>query len=533
MRKIIFSLFLLSVQLISFKTFCQEKKDTIFFDENWSICEQPIAEYYRVCTLNKDKEIYYKGPVTDYYINGDVEMTGTYSNDGYKNGEFIFYANNGLVLKKGKFENDEMKGDWYFYNELGSLRMQFICQSSTDFTPVLLINNNDDTLVKNGTGKFSFSVQKDLPGIFPLSENYYVKGEVVDGLKNGEFDYYYYSNDTNSTRNFFEIYKNGKFVKGKSYDKVVNKPLKFLHLSLGGLSNIDRFSHSDLVFIFNGNSDQKISNFLVNGIVPQLEFSGKNFYDNDKIFFWILSEVLQRDLPNRQYLSSYYLMPDSIDIYSSDSSSDYNHLRNIRGDIALTIDTFGRVVNSRFSTTLTSYEINKINYYLSRITGLIPNENDGEKQMVNVNIKLLTVIDTLGEGEFSAMYMMYNADSVNSNTLNDVVEMNRPVQHQAEFPGGPDAWFKFLDKNLNAQVPVAYNAPPGSYTVTLSFIIDETGQVSNIQVVNDPGYSAAEEALRVLKKSPAWIPAIRNGKKVKYRQKQNIIFNISRYTRQY
>ena len=32
----------------------QEKKDTIYFDENWSICEKPVAEYYRVCTINKD-----------------------------------------------------------------------------------------------------------------------------------------------------------------------------------------------------------------------------------------------------------------------------------------------------------------------------------------------------------------------------------------------------------------------------------------------------------------------------------------------
>jgi len=46
--------------------------------------------------------------------------------------------------------------------------------------------------------------------------------------------------------------------------------------------------------------------------------------------------------------------------------------------------------------------------------------------------------------------------------------------------------------------------------------------------MNDPGYGTAEEAVRVIKNSPSWIPAVQNNKNVNYRQKQNITFQVSK-----
>jgi len=108
-------LFLLSfIFFTSFKSLSQEKKDTIYFDEDWSICEKPVAEYYRVCTLNKEKEIYYKGNVQDYYINGREEMKGKYNDKGIKDGDFIFYSENADTLIKGKYVDNRMAGNWFF-----------------------------------------------------------------------------------------------------------------------------------------------------------------------------------------------------------------------------------------------------------------------------------------------------------------------------------------------------------------------------------------------------------------------------------
>ena len=101
------------------------------------------------------------------------------------------------------------------------------------------------------------------------------------------------------------------------------------------------------------------------------------------------------------------------------------------------------------------------------------------------------------------------------------------IQTEAKFPGGLDAWTKYLERNLNTAAPVDNGAPPGSYSVVVSFLVDKNGNVSDVQALNDPGYGTAEEAVRVIKKSKQWIPALQNGSNVTYRQKQSITFIVN------
>jgi protein TonB len=101
------------------------------------------------------------------------------------------------------------------------------------------------------------------------------------------------------------------------------------------------------------------------------------------------------------------------------------------------------------------------------------------------------------------------------------------VQIPAEFNGGPEAWHKYLERNLNSALPVDNGAPSASYTVIVSFIVDKTGAISDVKAENDPGYGTREEAIRVIKKGPNWKPAIQNGRAVTYRSKQKITFMVS------
>lgn len=101
------------------------------------------------------------------------------------------------------------------------------------------------------------------------------------------------------------------------------------------------------------------------------------------------------------------------------------------------------------------------------------------------------------------------------------------VQIAAEFPGGLPAWQKYLERNLNRDLPVDNGAPPGKYTVTVSFIVSKTGDISEVQALNDPGYGTKAEAVRVIQKGPKWKPAVQNGRNVIYRHKQNITFVVS------
>ncbi len=101
------------------------------------------------------------------------------------------------------------------------------------------------------------------------------------------------------------------------------------------------------------------------------------------------------------------------------------------------------------------------------------------------------------------------------------------VQIAAEFPGGLPAWTKYLERNLNSDIPVDNGAPPGKYTVIVSFIVSKTGDISDVTAENDPGYGTRGEAIRVIQKGPRWKPAVQNGRNVIYRHKQSITFVVS------
>lgn len=101
------------------------------------------------------------------------------------------------------------------------------------------------------------------------------------------------------------------------------------------------------------------------------------------------------------------------------------------------------------------------------------------------------------------------------------------VQIPAEFPGGLAGWTKYLERTLNRDLPVENGAPPGKYTVIVSFIVSKTGSISDVTAENDPGYGTKAEAIRVITKGPAWKPAVQNGRNVIYRHKQSITFVVS------
>jgi protein TonB len=101
------------------------------------------------------------------------------------------------------------------------------------------------------------------------------------------------------------------------------------------------------------------------------------------------------------------------------------------------------------------------------------------------------------------------------------------VQIPAEFPGGLPAWAKYLERNLNRDLPVENGAPPGKYTVVVSFIVAKDGAISDVVAENDPGYGTKAEAVRVITRGPKWKPAVQNGRNVIYRHKKSITFMVS------
>lgn len=98
------------------------------------------------------------------------------------------------------------------------------------------------------------------------------------------------------------------------------------------------------------------------------------------------------------------------------------------------------------------------------------------------------------------------------------------VENEAEFPGGPEAWKRYLERNMNYPESAMENGTQG--VVRVQFIVDKEGNISEVQAVNSPGDGLAEEAVRIIKRGPKWKPAEQNGRKVISRKIQSITFRL-------
>jgi periplasmic protein TonB len=76
------------------------------------------------------------------------------------------------------------------------------------------------------------------------------------------------------------------------------------------------------------------------------------------------------------------------------------------------------------------------------------------------------------------------------------------------FPGGDSSWVQTIEKNLNQSIRLDKGAKNGKYFVSVQFVVDKDGYLSDIRCVNDPGFGMCREVLRIIKKSPKWVPVL-------------------------
>jgi periplasmic protein TonB len=98
------------------------------------------------------------------------------------------------------------------------------------------------------------------------------------------------------------------------------------------------------------------------------------------------------------------------------------------------------------------------------------------------------------------------------------------VEIESEYPGGAMAWQRFLNKNVRYPNQAVEDGIQGP--VVVQFIVDKEGNVSDVVAVSGPDELRAE-AVRVIKKSGKWTPAIQNGHQVKSYKRQPIVFRLA------
>lgn len=95
----------------------------------------------------------------------------------------------------------------------------------------------------------------------------------------------------------------------------------------------------------------------------------------------------------------------------------------------------------------------------------------------------------------------------------DEVHSLSSIQSYPEFPGGNEAFAKYLSRNLRYPLMASENGIQGR--VMVSFIIERNGDLSDIRIIRGIGGGCDKEAIRVLAKSPAWKPGIQNNQNVR------------------
>ena len=68
--------------------------------------------------------------------------------------------------------------------------------------------------------------------------------------------------------------------------------------------------------------------------------------------------------------------------------------------------------------------------------------------------------------------------------------------------------------NDSFQYPARAQGPNAKGMVWLEYLVDQQGNIQRPEINQSAEYSLDEEAWRLIKKSPAWVPATRDGKAV-------------------
>jgi Gram-negative bacterial TonB protein C-terminal/GldM C-terminal domain len=103
----------------------------------------------------------------------------------------------------------------------------------------------------------------------------------------------------------------------------------------------------------------------------------------------------------------------------------------------------------------------------------------------------------------------------------------RKVDVEAFYPGGDQAWRKFLENNLDASAPSDNGAPVGVYTVVVQFVVDTNGNTSDVKALTQLGYGMEQAVIQLIKKAGLWSPAKVNKRPVKSYRKQPATFVVT------
>lgn len=98
------------------------------------------------------------------------------------------------------------------------------------------------------------------------------------------------------------------------------------------------------------------------------------------------------------------------------------------------------------------------------------------------------------------------------------------VEQYPSFPGGEGAMFSYISNNLRYPQKAAENGVQGR--VSVKFIVEKDGSISNVEVNRSVDTDLDNEAIRVIKSMPKWNPAKQNGTEVRAYYHVPVVFRL-------
>lgn len=129
------------------------------------------------------------------------------------------------------------------------------------------------------------------------------------------------------------------------------------------------------------------------------------------------------------------------------------------------------------------------------------------------------VASVLSETSETTLLLSYNG-KVTKNSVNPETSVNQAsskktvgaVEKVASFPGGMQKMMEFL--MINVKYPKDAEKQQLQGKVVVKFIVTKDGSLKDVTIVKGVAESLDNEAIRVVKAMPKWIPAETGGKKV-------------------
>ena len=116
-------------------------------------------------------------------------------------------------------------------------------------------------------------------------------------------------------------------------------------------------------------------------------------------------------------------------------------------------------------------------------------------------------------------FMTSTAQTKKNDMLFSVVEV------MPQYPGGQIAMMKYIMENMKYPEQAMKEGIQGQ--VTVRFIVEKDGSISNVRPIHSVHTLLDKEAVRVVKSMPKWSPGKQNGKPVRVQLIVPIMFKLN------